>query len=93
MSDKLIEAVARALVIANFAATKQVPTPRAVDHYVNSYKLEALAVFAAIEASGYAVVPKEATEEMIKALNEYAECAGYIPDGYVAMLAAAPKID
>lgn len=47
---------------------------------------------AAIEAQGFRVVPVEPTPEMIKALNEYAVCAGYIPEGYAAMLSAAPKL-
>jgi hypothetical protein len=37
------------------------------------------------------MVPKEPTEEMITALNSWAQCEGYIEKGYAAMLAAAPK--
>lgn len=96
MSDKLIEAVAKALVEANMAATKQVPIPGEVAYYVNSYKREARAVFAAIEASGYAVVPKEPTEAMTEAgyaLDKYGDkWPADMDDIWKAMLVAAPKV-
>ena len=35
------------------------------------------------------IVPKKPTEAMLKALNSYAQCAGYIEEGYAEMLKAA----
>jgi hypothetical protein len=49
------------------------------------------AILAALDAAGLAVVPKEPTRKMIDALNGYAQCVGYIEDGYRAMLAAAKE--
>lgn len=48
-------------------------------------------LLAALDAAGFVVVPKVATEAMITALNSYALCAGYVDEGYVAMLAARPR--
>ena len=76
MSDKLIEAVARELHHAGWEK----------DYWTEAAKQ----VIAAIEASGYAVVPKEPTEEMVKAaiVND---CDAPI-NTYLAMLSAAPKV-
>lgn len=38
---------------------------------------------------GYALVPVEPTEAMLRAFNEYALCTGYVPEGYRAMLKEA----
>lgn len=85
MSDKLIEAVAKAVADSDrMQLDPKVYEPR--------YLRYARAALAAIEASGYAVVPVEPTEAMLKALNEYAMCAGYIPEGYTAMLSARPEV-
>ena len=46
---------------------------------------------ARLDAAGLAVVPKEPTRKMIDALNGYAQCVGYIEDGYRAMIAAAKE--
>jgi hypothetical protein len=46
---------------------------------------------ARLDAAGLAVVPKEPTRQMIDALNGYAQCAGYIEEGYRAMVAAAKE--
>ena len=46
---------------------------------------------ASIRASGYVVVPREPTEAMISALQSYAQCAGYIEEGYRAMIAEATR--
>ena len=40
---------------------------------------------------GWMLVPKEPTREMLDALNQYALCAGYVPEGYRAMLAAVKE--
>jgi hypothetical protein len=52
---------------------------------------DAAAILAALDAAGLAVVPKEPTRKMIDALNGYAQCVGYIEDGYRAMVAAAKE--
>ncbi len=52
---------------------------------------DADAILAALDAAGLAVVPKEPTRQMIDALNGYAQCVGYIEDGYRAMVAAAKE--
>ena len=51
----------------------------------------ALAVIAAIESAALCIVPREPTEGMIRALNSYAMCAGFIEEGYRAMIAAAAR--
>lgn len=51
----------------------------------------AAAIVAAIDAAGFAVMPKEPTEAMMSALNGYAQCAGYVEEGYRAMIAAAKE--
>jgi hypothetical protein len=53
------------------------------------FEPEAAADLAALEAAGLAVVPVEPTEAMIDALQSYAVCSGYVPEGYAAMIAAA----
>ena len=52
---------------------------------------QSAAILAALDAAGLAVVPKEPTRQMIDALNGYAQCAGYIEEGYRAMVAAAKE--
>jgi len=42
---------------------------------------------AALNAAGLAVVPVEPTRQMIHALRGYAQCAGYTPKTYRAMVA------
>ncbi len=49
------------------------------------------AILAALDAAGLAVMPKEPTRKMIDALNGYAQCVGYVEEGYRAMLAAAKE--
>jgi hypothetical protein len=44
-------------------------------------------ILAALDAAGLAVVPKEPTRQMIDALRGYAQCAGYTPKTYRAMVA------
>ncbi len=97
MSDKLIEAVAKAiyerkaLEIGNIRPWLSVSSVQRVISFE-----DARAALAAIEASGYRVVPKEPTDEMA----ENARNAIYklLPSKlrakavYVAMLAAAPKV-
>jgi hypothetical protein len=51
----------------------------------------AAAILAALDSAGLAVVPVEPTRKMIDALNGYAQCAGYIEEGYRAMVAAAKE--
>jgi hypothetical protein len=53
------------------------------------FEPEAAADLAALEAAGLAVVPVEPTEAMLDALQSYAVCAGYIEEGYAAMIASA----
>ncbi len=91
MSDKLIESVAREL---HHAGWEQ-------DYWTAAAKQ----VIAAIEASGYRVVPKEATEEMLSDADS--AIPRFEPDvetnirmmgvdgaklAWDAMLAAAPKV-
>jgi hypothetical protein len=45
------------------------------------------AILAALNAAGLAVVPVEPTRQMIHALRGYAQCAGYAPKTYRAMVA------
>jgi hypothetical protein len=52
---------------------------------------DADAILAALDAAGLVVVPKEPTRKMIDALNGYAQCVGYIEEGYRAMIAAAKE--
>lgn len=40
----------------------------------------------------HAIVPNEMTPEMEKAFSGWACAAGYVPEGYAAMLQAAPKV-
>ncbi len=40
---------------------------------------------------GWVMVPREPTKEMLDALNSMAQCEGFIPEGYRAMLSAVPK--
>lgn len=89
MSDKLIEAVARSL----WGAQKDCPKEH-FDHLtVPTYlREEAAAALAAIEAAGYAVVPKEPTREMLSALYDIGSYDILASDAYAAMLAAAPKV-
>ena len=44
-----------------------------------------------VPSSGWQVVPITPTEAMKDALNGYAQCIGYIDEGYKAMLAAVPR--
>lgn len=78
MSDKLIEAVARELHHAGWEK----------DYWTEAAKQ----VIAAIEASGYAVVPKEPTMEMLSALYDIGSYDILASDAYAAMLADAPKV-
>ena len=55
------------------------------------YKKLANRILAALDSAGLAVVPKEPTRKMIDALNGYAQCIGYVEEGYRAMLAAAKE--
>ena len=98
MSDKLIEAVAKAICQSNIDANSA-PKPNSVGFFRTtidgplwmSFTPDAQIVLAAIEASGYRVVPKEPTEAMIK----HAKAWGMVGGERViwdAMLAAAPKV-
>lgn len=78
MSDKLIEAVARELHHAGWEK----------DYWTEAAKQ----VIAAIEASGYAVVPKEPTTEMLSALYDIGSYDILASDAYAAMLSARPKV-
>ena len=55
------------------------------------YDRVARLALAALDAAGLAVVPVEPTRKMIDALNGYAQCIGYVEEGYRAMLAAAKE--
>jgi hypothetical protein len=52
--------------------------------------LKAAQVESATAAPDMVLVPREITQSMKDALNSYAICAGYIEEGYRAMLSAAP---
>jgi hypothetical protein len=51
----------------------------------------AVGVLDMLAEKGFAVVPVEPTEKMIAALQSYAQCAGYVEEGYRAMIAAAKE--
>lgn len=85
---KLVERIARAVWergrVVGLAAWEQQP-----DHYREHPRAIAAAVLADLDAAGLCIVLREPTEGMIRALNSYAQCEGYIEEGYRAMLAAA----
>lgn len=116
MSDKLIEAVAKAICQSamdeNEVARKTPMAPLAFSRNTAGdqelwaiFETDAAAVLAAIEASGFVVVPKEPTEEMLSDADS--AIPRFEPDvetkirmmgvdgaklAWDAMLAAAPKV-
>jgi hypothetical protein len=81
--DELIEAMAKAMVtLARQRRVDGLPYPSRLE--------EARAAYAAIEATGYAVVPKEPTPAMFEAGGIHPW--GRYADSWRAMLAAAPKV-
>lgn len=108
MSDKMIEAVAKAICQANIDANST-PKPNSIGFFRTaidgplwlSFTVDAQIVLDAIEASGYAVVPKEPTEEMCNVNfshafftpNDMPDDDNWRPDViYAAMISAAPKV-
>lgn len=102
MSDKLIEAVAKA-ICQSAMDENEVARNTPMEPFTFSrntagdvslwaiFETDAAAVLAAIEASGYRVVPKEPTEAMLKHAKAWGSVGGerVIWD---AMLAVAPKV-
>lgn len=64
--------------------------------YKDACDTAARAVLAAIEAQGYAVVPKDPTKEMVDAGSAAIQSNGFVETatelGYAVMLQSAPKI-
>ena len=85
MSDELIEAVARAICRQHLLVTRQPDDDKTVAAYLASFVREARAAIAAIEASGFVVVPLQATPEMLNAGRMF-------QPSYAAMLSARPKV-
>ena len=106
MRDKLIDAVVNAISEIERAGGQDAivgPSRKALPHLAGMEQARAeyarciRAVLVAIEASGYAVVPKEPTEEMMsKARNSIYDFGLTSSDRvkriYAAMLSAAPKV-
>jgi len=57
-----------------------------MEKYITDDNVEAFRKLAALPPS-HVCVPVEPTEEMMNALNSYAQCEGYIELGYKAMIA------
>ena len=57
-----------------------------MEKYITDDNVEAFRKLAALPPS-HVCVPVEPTEEMMDALNSYAQCEGYIELGYKAMIA------
>ena len=97
MSDKLIEAVAKALFDTIHREHRGDAWPTTRDDVRDGWRKQARSALSAIEASGYAVVPKEPTEKMISSARNHIYDLGLTSSDrvtriYAAMLAARPKV-
>ena len=89
MTDKLIEAVARAMYESKWADWELMASGSQ-----DKWRSDARAAIAAIEASGtHVVVPVEPTETMLGNGEFYRSHEGYsMAAAYAAMLAVRPKV-
>ena len=92
MSETLIEAVARALYDIRQKDDGRPLWAAATESDRLPWIARTENTFAAIEASGYRVVPKKPTTEMLSALYDIGSYDILASDAYAAMLAAAPKV-
>jgi hypothetical protein len=87
MTDALVEAVARALCKATFPHP-QGPMPEGHP----AYTFQARAALAAIEASGYAIVPDAPTPEMLHAGQSVLDERRPVSVAYAVMLNRRPRV-
>jgi hypothetical protein len=86
--DKLIEAMARA--ICEYETPESYDDLPEISMIKKYFRATAQAALAAIEAAGFAVVPLEPTEAMMRAGDQEMPNPTCLVSAYRAMLAAAP---